>query len=104
MVYDITLEVYIVPVNRVLSLLAKAILFGSLRFYNLCVFIECVATILVGRCNMFITWWFGVGSDNWYKGHMRLGGYGVELAVKNMEYKAVDDRNVEAEGIMPSLS
>lgn len=24
--------------------------------------------------------------------HLWVGGYGVELAVKNMEYKAVDDR------------
>jgi UDP-glucose:glycoprotein glucosyltransferase len=29
---------------------------------------------------------------------MRLQGYAVELAVKNMEYKAVDDTKVDAQG------
>jgi len=32
------------------------------------------------------------------KEEMRLQGYAVELAVKNMEYKAVDDTKVDAQG------
>lgn len=30
-----------------------------------------------------------------YGGPVNLGGYGVELALKNMEYKAIDDSEVK---------
>lgn len=30
-------------------------------------------------------------------GHLQLGGFGVELAIKSLEYKAVDDSKVEGE-------
>lgn len=33
-------------------------------------------------------------------GPVNLGGYGIELALKNMEYKAIDDSEVK-KGIFP---
>ncbi|KIH47184.1 hypothetical protein ANCDUO_22761 [Ancylostoma duodenale] len=34
---------------------------------------------------------------------LSLSGYGVELAIKNMEYKAVDDSNVKKDSVEPDL-
>lgn len=47
--------------------------------------------MLPSGCESSITHCGSVGASE----SVNLGGYGVELALKNMEYKAMDDSTVE---------